>query len=151
MRTPLPASIEAAPAQEIEDESLIQRSGRILLMDDDQAVRSITERMIRKLGFEVLEASHGAKALRIYQDHLQKGKTIDLVIVDLTVPRGMGGLETGRKLLEIDPGCRLVVSSGYSDDPVMANYHEYGFHGSLAKPFSLHQLSTILGQILDQS
>ncbi|MBU8871000.1 MAG: response regulator [Gemmatimonadales bacterium] len=147
----LPASRKALSTPDQDMRSLIRGTGRVLVMDDDDAVRLITCRMVRELGFEVIEADQGARTIELYRDHLQRRQTIDLVIMDLTVPQGMGGQETIRQLLEIDPECRAIVSSGYSNDPVMANHLDYGFKAALVKPFSLRQLSRLLGKVLDQS
>ena len=147
----LPASRQEVAAGASSDKPLTRRTGRVLVMDDDKAVRLITCRMVRQLGFEVVEADRGDRAIEIYKDHLQRGETIDLVIMDLTVPRGMGGQEAIRVLLGIDPECRAVVASGYSHDPVMADHRDYGFSAALVKPFNLRQLSQALGKVLDQS
>ena len=147
----LPACDEVLPDMEPLDQPLIQQTGHVLVMDDDRAVRLITGRMVRQLGFDVTEADHGARAIEIYEEHLQRGENIDLVIMDLTVPEGMGGLETVRKLLEIDPRCRAIVSSGYSNDPVMGNHRDYGFKAALVKPFDLRHLSQVLNRVLNHS
>ena len=146
----LPATRDTELAVGSGEETLVKGSGRILVMDDDPAVRSITSRLVRQLGFEVFEAEDGAQALEIYQDQLERGQAIDLAIMDLTVPRGMGGQEAVRKLLEMDPACRAIVASGYSNDPVMANHREFGFKGTLVKPFNLLKLSQALERVLAQ-
>ena len=145
------ASPDAPKAMDPDDGPLIKGTGRILIMDDDEAVRLVTSRMVRQLGFEVIEAEHGDQALEIYRNHLKDEPAIDLVITDLTVPQGMGGLETMQKLLEIDPECRAIVCSGYSGDPIMANHRNYGFQAALVKPFNFRQLNQALGHVLDQS
>ena len=147
----LPAGCEVQSAEDPGDQPLIRGSGRILVMDDDEAVLGITIGMVRQLGFEVIGAADGARAVEIYRENLQSGHPIDMVIMDLTVPRGMGGLEAMRRLLEIDPECLAVVSSGYSNDPIMAVHRAYGFKAALVKPFNLNRLSRVLEQVLVQS
>ncbi len=144
----LPVSREARGGKGTAGKPLIRNTGRVLVMDDDQEVRVITMRMVRRLGFEVVGAVEGAEALEFYRDHLQRQQAFDVVIVDLTVPRGMGGLETTRDLLEIDPECRVIVTSGYSSGPVMANYRDYGFKAALIKPYNIRRLNRALNEVL---
>ncbi len=146
----LPASQGTRPLVESDFQPLQPGTGCIMIMDDDREVRLITGRMVRQLGFEVIEADEGGKAIDLYRERLQQKQAVSAVILDLTVPRGMGGLETMKGLLAIDPGCRGVVASGYSNDPVMANHRDFGFMAALVKPFNLRRLSQVLGQVLDQ-
>jgi PAS domain S-box-containing protein len=124
--------------------------GTILLMDDDESIRDVMEETLGFLGYEVLTASDGADALKIYDHHARDKKRIDLVIMDLTIPGGMGGKEAVGKLLDLDPDAKVIVSSGYSQDPVMADYESYGFIDILAKPYTLEEVSKKISRILTQ-
>jgi two-component system, cell cycle sensor histidine kinase and response regulator CckA len=114
--------------------------GRILVMDDDDLVREVAERQLRGAGYEVKGVASGTAARRAYREAMAQGRPFDLVLMDLTVPGGDGGKETMPKLLDIDPGAKGIVVSGYSDDPVLANYENYGFLARLAKPYRMEQL-----------
>jgi CheY-like chemotaxis protein len=103
------------------------------------------------MGHEALLVADGAEALETYQEQQAKGTPVDLVIMDLTIPGGMGGQKAAKKLLEIDPEAQIIVASGYSNDPVMANCTDYGFAASIAKPFEMKELFTILTDVLKNS
>ncbi|MFH2011918.1 MAG: ATP-binding protein [Pseudomonadota bacterium] len=127
---------------------LIEGRGRILVMDDEASLRKIVGRMLDKLGYESEFAKDGSEAIDMYKAAVESGKSYDAVILDLTVPGGMGGKDTVKRLLEIDPGVKAVVSSGYSDDPVLANFKEYGFKGIMPKPFEARSLGKVLHEVL---
>ena len=97
--------------------------------------------MLEHLGYEVTEAGDGQAALALYREALAQGRGFAAVIMDLTVPGGMGGREAAQELHRLDPGARVVVASGYSNDPVLANYEEYGFCAAVVKPFRLEELA----------
>jgi len=118
--------------------------GALLIMDDDEAVRSAAAELLETIGYEVATASDGSQAIALYTEAMDTGRRFDAVILDLTVPQGVGGRETMARLLEIDPDVRAIVSSGYSTDPVMANYREHGFSGVAVKPYRLAELATTL-------
>ncbi|HIJ89914.1 MAG: ATP-binding protein [Desulfobulbaceae bacterium] len=124
------------------------RQARILVMDDDEMIRDITRDVLDHLGYKVVLAADGQEALRLYREHLEAGTPIDLTIMDLTIPGGMGGKETIRELLDFDPQAKVIVASGYSNDPVMANYKKYGFAAMLSKPFDTMELSAEIDRIL---
>ncbi len=113
---------------------------RVLLMDDESAIRDVTGAMLRMHGFQVECAADGEEALERYVSAAADGHPFDLVIMDLTIPGGMGGRETMERLLVLDPSVRAIVSSGYSDDPVMADHAACGFVGVLPKPYRLAEL-----------
>jgi CheY-like chemotaxis protein len=96
----------------------------------------------------VLEASEGEQALSLYEQGLRAGHPPQVVIMDLTVPGRMGGLETLRRLQALDPGVRALVSSGYSNDPILASPREHGFEGVLAKPYTLEEIQRAISEIL---
>jgi len=138
-----------APDADGEKEGPAFGKGRVLVMDDDPMVRDLAGRMLVHLGYHVAVAKEGGEALDLYQRARESGSPFDVVILDLTVPGGMGGKEAIRRLLEIHPEARAVVSSGYSSDPIMADYRSYGFVGVIPKPYRIHGLSTVLKAILE--
>jgi len=116
----------------------------VLLMDDDEQVRTIGEAMLAHLGCNTLLAQDGEEALEVYKTFRDAGQTVDVVIMDLTIPGGMGGREAVAELLNIDPEAKVIVSSGYSHDPVMANFTDYGFCAAIVKPYLLKELAKII-------
>jgi len=124
--------------------------GRVLLMDDEAVVRDVAKAMLEHIGYRVSLTADGFEAVETYRSEMEDGRKFDLVILDLTVPGGMGGKETIRHLLEIDPQVRAVVSSGYSSDPVLSRYREHGFSGIITKPYRLQDLSDCLKSTLVQ-
>ncbi len=125
--------------------------GKILVMDDDPIIRQTVGDMLKHLGYDVAFAEEGQDAIDIYKKALESGCRLDAVIMDLTVPGGMGGKEAIGKLLEIDPGVRAIVSSGYSNDPVMANHTKYGFAGVVAKPCRLKSLGEVIKKVISEA
>ena len=144
----LPAVPPSYDVPETDQEAIVPRRGRILVMDDDDLIRDLTREVLGFLGFEVSLARDGAEAIAIYQREQQAGRKIDTVILDLTIPGGMGGKEAIRELRRIDPEAKAIVSSGYSDDPVMAEYEKHGFAGVLRKPYTLDAMTALLKTIL---
>jgi two-component system, cell cycle sensor histidine kinase and response regulator CckA len=126
----------------------IQGKGKILAMDDEEMIRSLIQEMLHRMGYEVELANDGEEAIGLYRRAIEAGRPFDAVILDLTVPGAMGGKEAIGKLCEIDKNVKAVVSSGYSIDPVMSNYEEYGFCGVVEKPYNLQKLGETLNQIL---
>ncbi|NOX25967.1 MAG: PAS domain S-box protein, partial [Deltaproteobacteria bacterium] len=122
--------------------------GRILLMDDDEMVQNVSAQLLRHLGYQVVIAEDGGRAAALFLAAQKSGAPFDAVILDLTIPGGMGGMETITRLLEIDPAVKAIVSSGYATDPIMANYKEYGFAAVIPKPFTLNELSQILWRVI---
>lgn len=122
--------------------------GRILVMDDERMVRDVAGALINSLGHEVAFAEHGESAITQYRDAMDAGKPFDMVMLDLTIKGGLGGLETLQKLLEIDPEVKALVSSGYSDDSSMSDYLSKGFKACLKKPYTIENLSTVLNDML---
>jgi len=121
---------------------------RVLLMDDDEMIRDLSSHLITMLGHDVEVAHHGEEALTRYQGAIAAGSPFDIVILDLTIRGGMGGSETIRNLLKIDPLVKAVVSSGYSDDAAIPNYLSQGFKACLKKPYDVAALSEVLGKTL---
>jgi two-component system cell cycle sensor histidine kinase/response regulator CckA len=124
------------------------RTGRILLMDDEDVIREATGDLLRLLGYEVECARDGSEAIELYSRALESGEPFCAVIIDLTVAGGMGGKEAMERLLEIDPEVKAIVSSGYVTDPIMADHKRYGFAGIVAKPYNARDLSRVLNDVL---
>ncbi len=124
------------------------RGRRVLLMDDDRDVRAIGAQLLQAMDYDVVEAADGEEALRLYDEACGE-RPFDAVILDLTVPGGMGGKECVRKLKGCDPDVRAVVATGYYTDPIVAEYEVYGFRASVRKPYRLDELASALMQVLD--
>jgi two-component system cell cycle sensor histidine kinase/response regulator CckA len=144
----LPAVEQQTTPQPEEDRELLVGTGKILVMDDEDMVREVLGRMLARLGYEAEFARDGGEALEMFVQAHGSGQAFAAVILDLTVPGGMGGKETMAGLLEIDPQVKVVVSSGYSDDPIMADCQKYGFNGVIAKPYKISELGKILNQVI---
>ncbi|MDL1981229.1 MAG: PAS domain S-box protein [Deltaproteobacteria bacterium] len=130
------------------ERSTIEQPARLLVMDDEEIVRDVVTEMLKESGFSVETAPDGKQAIEMYKQSLDAGEPFDVVIMDLTIPGGIGGKEAIKDILEIDPEARAIVSSGYADDPVMANYAECGFKGIAAKPYTMSELLEVLSQVL---
>ena len=118
-------------------------------MDDEQTIRTLARELLEGMGYEVEIASDGAQALDLYENSMAREGPFDLVIMDLTVPGGMGGKETIRRLRQIDPSIKAIVSSGYANDPIMADFKAYGFSGVVAKPYGAEQLTDEVRRVLE--
>ncbi|HEX3046743.1 MAG TPA: ATP-binding protein [Bacillota bacterium] len=144
----LPASFEV-PVKSLEKTGLpLQGTGKILLMDDEEIIRNTTGEMLRQIGYQVHLAEDGIQAIDLYTCAQESGKPYDMVIMDLTIPGGMGGKETLKKLVNIDPHIKAIVSSGYSNDQTLANYQEYGFCGVVSKPYRIEELHEKLQNLI---
>jgi PAS domain S-box-containing protein len=144
----LPASAMKESSRDEITNELICGKGRILVMDDEGEIQEVLGKMLEHLGFEVDFASEGEKALSEYIQAFHQGTPYAAAILDLTIPGGMGGKETLRQIKAFHPEASVIVSSGYSNDPVMARFQEFGFSGVIAKPYNLLDLSKVLSQIL---
>jgi len=118
--------------------------GRVLVMDDEEIICKVLLRMLGSLGYETEIAPTGEKALEAWAQALKSARPFAAVIMDLNISGGMGGAEAVLRLKELDPSARVIVSSGYSEDPVMVCCEAYGFDCSLAKPFQLDALEKAL-------
>jgi two-component system cell cycle sensor histidine kinase/response regulator CckA len=126
-------------------------AGHILVMDDDEMILNATMALIDILGYTVDTATEGKEALEKYKTAEKNGKVFDVVIMDLTIPGGMGGLETLKELIAFDSTAKVIVSSGYSTDPIMVDYTDYGFKDRLVKPFQMDDLKEVLSlHIIDE-
>jgi nitrogen-specific signal transduction histidine kinase/ActR/RegA family two-component response regulator len=125
--------------------------GRILVMDDEAMIRELTGNMLDYLGYDADFAAEGQCAVRKYRAALDASAPYDAVILDLTIKGGMGGQETMERLKEIDPSVKAIVSSGYSDNPVIADYKHYGFREVVAKPYEMVEFSQKLYRVVNDS
>jgi nitrogen-specific signal transduction histidine kinase/ActR/RegA family two-component response regulator len=145
----LPASKkEIFMVKSVVEEKLLHGQGKILFMDDKKSVREMVTEMLADLGYEVECAGEGQEAIELYIKAKEAKKPFDAVILDLTVAGGMGGQETIRRLLEIDPEVKAIVSSGYNSDPIMSEYSKYGFKGVIAKPYGIKKLGEVLYRLV---
>jgi PAS domain S-box-containing protein len=143
----LPSTGEVKPEPGTEHDAMTTADpagGSVLVMDDDKMILDLAENMLHLLGYRVTTCASGEEAVSLYKTAHGSGMPFDVVIMDLTVPGGMGGRETAEKILTFDPGARLIVSSGYSNDPIMANYEGYGFCGAVVKPYRINELMEAL-------
>jgi len=144
----LPASERAPEEKEKTEKKIASGAGRILVMDDEIAVREVIAEHLEKIGYQTECAADGTEAVTIYRKAAQTGRPFNAVILDLTVPGGGGGRETLQELKKIDPGVKAIVASGYSTDPVISDYKEYGFRGIITKPFKMNELSDVLRNVI---
>ncbi len=121
---------------------------KVLVMDDEESVREVVGEMLKYLGYQVVTASGGSEALTLYRKSFESGQSYDLVITDLTVPGDLGGVEFLKKLQEVDPEAKVIISSGYSTDPVMAQYKSHGFLDVIVKPYTVQDLDRKLNQFI---
>jgi CheY-like chemotaxis protein len=145
----LPAKKKLLEKETADQKKRYRGSGRILLMDDDKSIRNTVSKMLKYFGFNVDSAGDGEEAIKMYKKALATEDPYRMVILDLTIPGKMGGRETVGELKKIDPHVKAVVSSGYSNDPVMANHSEYGFSAVVKKPFVVEELEDVLFNVLD--
>ncbi len=145
----LPAS--AGQQEKEKSEKTIEHAkekAKIMVMDDEEMVRDIAKAMLSQMGHEVLLVKDGAAALKLYREHSDSGEPIEIVIMDLTIPGGMGGKDAVKEMLAFDPSAKVIVSSGYSNDPIMADCQEYGFVAAVVKPYQLQEITKVINQVL---
>jgi PAS domain S-box-containing protein len=126
------------------------RKGRLLFMDDDDGVRDVIVEILIHLGYDVTYAKDGEEAISHYTRAAEEGKGFDVVIADLTVQDGMGGLELVEQLHRLDPGVRAIISSGYSNDPALYDFRQHGFLGVVAKPYKIEELCDVLDAVMQE-
>lgn len=141
----LPAS--GAAVQE-NDDRVIKGRGRVLVMDDEELIREVSGEMLKLLGYEAAFAENGGQAIELFSQAVGMGEPFDAVILDLTVPGGLGGKDTLARLREMDPGVKAIVSSGYSKDPIMSEYQSFGFCGVIAKPYRVAEFSRVVKAVV---
>ena len=143
-----PASPDAQVPSTRETIQQRQGSGYILVMDDDEHIRMIAGELLTRCGYQYELAKDGYEAITLYRKAMKSGQSFSAVILDLTVPGNIGGKETLRRLRAIDPEAKIIVSSGYSNDPVMANYEIHGIQGVVPKPYSIEELSQVVYRVV---
>jgi two-component system, cell cycle sensor histidine kinase and response regulator CckA len=143
----LPATDRATVLKKDHQAKADSGRGRVLLMDDDETVREIVGEMLKSLGYSTRFACEGGEAIMLYLNAREFGEPFDVVILDLNVSLGIGGLEAIKKLLIIDPQAKVIVSSGYTADPVMLRCRNYGFKGALDKPFKMGDLESLMERV----
>lgn len=130
---------------------VISGTGRILIVDDEEAIRALVEFTLERLGYQVSQAESALEGVELYRQKLEEGERFDAVILDLTLPGGMGGKEALKKLIEIDPTVNAIVSSGYAMDATMSRYQDFGFRGVIAKPYEAAELGKIVHEVIASS
>ena len=140
----------AVPPEEGEEAATggVIGGSRILIMDDDSEIRELLSELLRQEGYRTVAVDDGRGAIREYRNSIERGERFDCLIIDLTIPGGMGGLEAMTRIRELDPSARAIVSSGYSSDPVLADFAAYGFSGRVAKPYRMEELLNTLVVVL---
>jgi two-component system cell cycle sensor histidine kinase/response regulator CckA len=144
----LPASERDTAVEEKEWTKTLRGEGRILLIDDDRGVRRSAQEMLRRLGYHAESAQDVKEGLELYRRARELGRPFRTVIMDLTIPGDMGGREAVKRLREVDQGAKIIVSSGYSDDPLMAGFSEYGFRAALRKPYNIQELAEVVHKVV---
>ncbi|GAB4323485.1 MAG: hypothetical protein Kow0069_28630 [Promethearchaeota archaeon] len=150
----VPDAERPKPTSQPERVAALPREAKLLVLEDEEALANLLRNVLPRLGVDedhFLVVGDGMAAVEAYKEALEGGRRYDLVLLDLTVPGAMGGLEAMQMLKKIDPAVRAVVTSGYSQEPVMANYKEHGFVGVLKKPFTMAEFSNVMSSALDQS
>jgi PAS domain S-box-containing protein len=131
-------------------EEVYKGKGKILIMDDKSFVRNTAMKALKLFGYEVEGVADGTEVVSLYKEEMDKGKPFDLIILDLTIPGGMGGEDTLKKLKEIDSEVKAIVSSGYCDDPVMSEYKKHGFNAIVRKPYQYEELCKIVKKVIEE-
>ena len=131
-----------------ENEKTYYSKGKILIMDDDEVIRSAIGNLLVNIGYEVKTCGDGWEVLRVYEKALRENSPFDAVILDMIVSDGLGGKKTMQKLIDIDPKVKGVVSSGFSGEINLSEYQKYGFINVLEKPYKIEKLDEILVQII---
>lgn len=148
----IPATAEASEIRESQDALLpIHGQGTILLMDDEESIRDIAVKIMSSLGYQVVTCSNGEEAIVIVEQVVGRGESFDAVILDVTVAGGMGAMATMRQLADIAPDVKVIVSTGYINNPIMSEYKDYGFRGVIAKPYKIREMSEVLQDVLATS
>jgi two-component system cell cycle sensor histidine kinase/response regulator CckA len=148
----LPASVDRSKETTKKEtkEKIPKSSGKILIMDDKAFIRKSAERALNLYGYDVSGAENGGKALILYKEAMNDKNPYDVVILDLTVPGAMGGLKTLKELRKIDSNVKAIVSSGYSDDPVMSEHEKFGFNAIIKKPYEYHELAETVKKLIEE-
>ena len=146
----LPASMEELTLRNLKRRLAASGDAKILLMDDEDTIRNVGGEMLTCFGYQVTLARDGQEAIDLYKKAKETGEPFDVVIMDLTIPGGLGGIETMAILRQIDPEIKAIISSGYASDPVMSDYERYGFSGVVIKPYKFDELNEVLNKVIDK-
>ncbi len=146
----LPASEKEVEVCAEDETKILAGEGKILIMDDDEIVREALSTILKRLGYQVESVPDGEEAIKMYREAMASDRSFGAVVMDLTIPGGMGGKEAVKELLGIDPAAKVIASSGYSNDPLMANFSEYGFRNVLAKPYAIKDIASVLSKVLNE-
>ena len=122
--------------------------GKVLLMDDDEIIRSAVGNLLEHLGYQVETCGEGWEVLSVYERSLKENNPFDVVVLDLKVSDGLGGKKTMKKLLDIDPKVKGIVSSGFSGESILSDYRKYGFIAVVEKPYKIEKLDEVLVKIM---
>ena len=122
--------------------------GKVLLMDDEQIILDVTHEVLKFLNYDVMSAKDGLTAIDLYKKEKAAGAPFDIVILDLSVPNGLGGKETIEHLRNFDPAVKAVISSGYTNDPVVQDFSRYGFSERLTKPYNIMEMKNLLENVI---
>ncbi|MGD2011130.1 MAG: response regulator, partial [Desulfobacterales bacterium] len=141
------AQDDVMPVQDTPDTPLVG-SGRILVVDDEKTIRDLLSNILTSIGYEVDCVPDGTKAIEAYRHAHAERRPYSAVILDITIPGGLGGLEVLEPLRAIDPQAKVLISSGYANNPVMANFQQYGFNGVIAKPYTVQRLHDALQHVI---
>jgi PAS domain S-box-containing protein len=145
----LPALEVSLEIGNIDEKNIEPKGGSILIMDDDEAVRTVVTQLLSRFGYKVCCACTGNEAIEQYKSAMMENSPFDVVLMDLTIPGGIGGKEVVKILQEVDPDIKAIVSSGYSNDPVMANFSDYGFCGVIVKPFNIDDFVKVVDNVMN--
>jgi PAS domain S-box-containing protein len=146
----LPASASVISFPPAQQQTLPEGKGRVLVMDDEDMVREVAGRALQHLGYDVEGAVDGDEAIGKFREAHLAGKPFIIVLMDLTIPGGMGGQEAIKHIREIDPAVKAIVMSGYANAPIMADFRSFGFSGTISKPFKVDDLSEVLQQVMHE-
>jgi two-component system cell cycle sensor histidine kinase/response regulator CckA len=138
---------ESEPSGAIKPEAPSTRTGKILLMDDEEMIRDLGQRILSRLEYDPELAADGNEAIEMYRKAMDSGNPFEIVILDLTVKGGLGGKDAAKKILKMNPHAKVIVSSGYSNDPVMIKFREYGFIAALPKPYKIKDMINVLKKV----
>ena len=145
----LPATDSVQSEEKNSEQKKLQGCGKILIMDDEEIIRKSTMRLLSHIGYEVTQAKNGTEALELYKESVANDTPFDTIVLDLTVPGEKGAKEIIDDLILINPSARVIISSGYSNDPVMTEYQSYGFCAAISKPYNIEELSSLLQSVMN--
>jgi PAS domain S-box-containing protein len=146
----LPASKAQLTLKKAKREIIVNEKAKILLMDDEDTIRNVGGEMLTYFGYQVSLAGDGQEAIKLYKEAKDSGEPFDVVVMDLTIPGGLGGIETISVLRKIDPEIKAIITSGYAGDVVMSEYKRYGFSGVVTKPYRIDELNEVLMKVIDK-